>query len=107
LTVEVLSALFRRLFLEMLVAAHDAGQLQFFGDQVGLADKAAFEAYLRATGARYPLGLRGLAIHWAPWTQGNRGSQETQQTLVCIHHPDRNCETSDTILCQTLLKGLP
>jgi hypothetical protein len=46
LTVEVLSALFRRLFLEMLVAAHDAGQLQFFGDHVGLADKAAFDAYL-------------------------------------------------------------
>ena len=46
LTVEVLSALFRRLFLEMLVAAHDAGHLQFFGDHVGLADKAAFDAYL-------------------------------------------------------------
>ncbi len=45
LTVEVLSALFRRLFLEMLIAAHDAGRLQFFGDQ-RLADKAAFEAYL-------------------------------------------------------------
>jgi hypothetical protein len=29
LTVEVLSALFRRLFLEMLVAAHHAGRLQF------------------------------------------------------------------------------
>ena len=46
LPVEVLSALFRRLFLEMLVAAHDAGHLQFFGDHVRLADKAAFEAYL-------------------------------------------------------------
>jgi hypothetical protein len=46
LTVEVLSALFRRLFLEMLVAAHDAGRLQFFGCQVRLADKAAFDAYL-------------------------------------------------------------
>jgi len=46
LTVEVLSALFRRLFLEMLTAAHDAGRLQFFGDHVRLADKAAFEAYL-------------------------------------------------------------
>ena len=43
---EVLSALFRRLFLEMLVAAHDAGRLQFFGDHVRLADKAAFDAYL-------------------------------------------------------------
>jgi hypothetical protein len=46
LPVEVLSALFRRLFLEMLVAAHDAGHLQFFGDHVRLADRAAFEAYL-------------------------------------------------------------
>ena len=46
LPVEVLSALFRRLFLEMLVAAHDAGHLQFFGDHARLADKAAFKAYL-------------------------------------------------------------
>ena len=46
LTVKVLSALFRRLFLEMLVAAHDAGRLQFFGDHVQLADKAAFDAFL-------------------------------------------------------------
>jgi len=28
------------------VAAHDAGRLQFFGDHVGLADKAAFDAHL-------------------------------------------------------------
>ena len=46
LPVEVLSALFRRLFLEMLVAAHDAGRLQFFGDHGRLADQAAFKAYL-------------------------------------------------------------
>ena len=46
LTVKVLSALFRRLFLEMLTAAHDAGRLQFFGDHVRLANKAAFKAYL-------------------------------------------------------------
>ena len=47
LTVEVLSALFRRLFLEMLCAAHKAGQLLFFGNLVPLAEKAAFEAYLK------------------------------------------------------------
>src|ERR1700704_2931054 len=46
LTVQVLSALFRRLFLEMLVATHHAGRLQFFGDHARLADKAAFRAYL-------------------------------------------------------------
>jgi hypothetical protein len=47
LTVEVLSALFRRLLLEMLVAAHHAGRLQFFGAHARLVDKAAFAAYLR------------------------------------------------------------
>ena len=47
LPVEVLSALFRRLFLQMLAATHDAGGLQFFGDHARLADKAAFEAYLK------------------------------------------------------------
>jgi len=46
LAVQVLSALFRRLFLEMLVATHHAGRLQFFGDHARLADKAAFKAYL-------------------------------------------------------------
>ena len=46
LPVLALSALFRRLFLEMLVQAHDAGRLQFFGAHAGLADTAAFEAYI-------------------------------------------------------------
>ena len=46
LTVEVLSALFRRLLLQMLVAAHDAGRLQFAGEHARLADKATFKAYL-------------------------------------------------------------
>jgi hypothetical protein len=32
LPVKLLSQLFRRLMLEMLLAAHDAGRLQFFGD---------------------------------------------------------------------------
>jgi len=44
---KVLSRLFRRLFLQMLVAAHEGGQLQFFGDNGTLADKAAFDAYLK------------------------------------------------------------
>ena len=47
LPVEVLSALFRRLFLDMLLAAHAAGRLQFFGALAPLADKAAFAAHLR------------------------------------------------------------
>jgi Putative transposase/Transposase zinc-binding domain len=46
LPVQVLSALFRRLFLEMLLSAHAAGHLQFFGDHVPLSRNAAFRAYI-------------------------------------------------------------
>src|SRR5450759_87674 len=46
LPVKVLSRLFRRLMLEMLLAAHDAGRLQFFGDHAHLVGNAAFKAYL-------------------------------------------------------------
>jgi hypothetical protein len=46
LPVRVLSRLFRRLFLTMLLAAHKAGRLQFFGGHAALADAQAFAAYL-------------------------------------------------------------
>src|SRR3981189_2944171 len=46
LPVRVLSRLFRRLFLEKLIAAHQAGRLSFFGDHAALADAQAFAAYL-------------------------------------------------------------
>jgi hypothetical protein len=46
LPVRVLSRLFRRLFLEGLVAAYEAGELQFFSDLVALKDREAFQAYL-------------------------------------------------------------
>jgi len=45
--VKVLSALFRRLLLEKLVAAHTAGELQFFAKHARLTDSKAFAAYLR------------------------------------------------------------
>jgi hypothetical protein len=46
LPVRVLSRLFRRLFLQKLVAAHAAGELQFFGNLASLKDVHAFAAYL-------------------------------------------------------------
>ena len=46
LPVKVLSARFRRLFLEALEQAHAAGQLQFFAELAGLSDPAAFARYL-------------------------------------------------------------
>ena len=46
LPVFVLSALFRRLILEKLVAAHAAGKLAFFGVYAALADPARFDVFL-------------------------------------------------------------
>jgi hypothetical protein len=46
LSVRVLSRLFRRRFLEELVARHRAGQLKFFGEQITLADAKAFARWL-------------------------------------------------------------
>ena len=46
LPVRVLSRLFRRLFLEGLVALHNAGRLAFLGDLAPLAEKRAFDAKL-------------------------------------------------------------
>ncbi len=46
LPVKVLSRLFRRLFIEGLVALHRTGQLALFGDQAELADANAFAAWL-------------------------------------------------------------
>jgi hypothetical protein len=46
LPVRVLSRLFRRMFLEMLNAAHRAGQLQFFGEHAPLLDPRRFAAFL-------------------------------------------------------------
>jgi hypothetical protein len=47
LPVRVLSRMFRRLFLEKLIAAHQAGRLSFFADHAPLAACKAFAAYLR------------------------------------------------------------
>ena len=46
LPVRVLSRLFRRFFLNRLMALHEAGHLVFFGAQAGLADRRAFAAHL-------------------------------------------------------------
>jgi hypothetical protein len=48
LSVDVLSRLFRRLFLEALTAAYQAGRLEFFADQAGLAEPARFKGFVAA-----------------------------------------------------------
>jgi len=50
LPVRVLSKLFRRLMLTKLAAAHEAGQLRFFGAHAHLADAKALAAFLAPLG---------------------------------------------------------
>lgn len=60
LHVRVLSRLFRRLFIEGLLALHRAGELAFFGDLTGLANPQAFAAYLA------PLRKREWVVYAKP-----------------------------------------
>jgi hypothetical protein len=66
LPVRILSRLFRRLFLERLRDAFEAGQLCFFNDLAGLADPAAFSARLA--------GLR--RIEWVVYAKPPFGGPE-------------------------------
>jgi hypothetical protein len=52
LPVRVLSRLFRRLFLEALNAAFEAGRLHFFGDIAELLDPQSFARRMKAAGRR-------------------------------------------------------
>src|SRR5438270_1244394 len=60
LSVRVLSRLYRRLFLERLQAAFNAGMLNFFGELAGLVKPAAFATHLRpcarSNGSSMPSG---------------------------------------------------
>ena len=47
LSFSVLSQLFKRLFLEKLIKAHDDRVLNFYGEHAGLADRVTFDAFLK------------------------------------------------------------
>ena len=59
LSVLVLSRLFRRLSLERLTAAHQAGRLEFFADQAALTEPAAFKAHHQGAVGTYGLASIG------------------------------------------------
>jgi hypothetical protein len=60
LSVHVLSRRFRRRFLEMLLAAHQDGQLNFFGALADLAEARAFRAFLA------PIRKQKWVVHAKP-----------------------------------------
>ena len=79
LPVRVLSKLFRRLMLEKLAAAHEAGKLQFFGTHAHLADAEAFAAFLA------PLGKK----RWFVYAKRPFAGPEGRARLSVALHPPR------------------
>ncbi|MDP6689035.1 MAG: transposase zinc-binding domain-containing protein, partial [Alphaproteobacteria bacterium] len=86
LPVRVLSRLFRRLFLDKLVTAHQTGQLQFFADHTGLAERDAFAAYLE------PL----RKIEWVVYLKGI-STGDFGEALAALLGPDAPGLTASTI----------
>jgi hypothetical protein len=70
LHVRVLSRLFRRLFIEGLMALHRAGELVFFGDLAGLSEPQAFAAYLAPLRKNRMGSLCKTTLRW---TRGGAG----------------------------------
>ena len=82
LSVEVLSRLFRRLFLERLTAAYQAGRLAFFADHAGLAEPARFKAWLAALQDR--MGGLCQATFWR--------TRRRPRLPVPLHAPGGYCQ---------------
>ena len=77
LPVEVLSCLFRGLFLAKLVAAHRAGRLKFYGVHARLDNIRAFKAYLA------PL----RKIDWVALCQSVRSADRRPCSPICRATP--------------------
>jgi hypothetical protein len=83
LAVRVLSRLFRRLLLQMLDNAHEAGQLQFFGEHAVLIDPRRF--------ARYLAPLR--KVEWVVYSKRPLGGPKAVLTYLALHPPGRHFQS--------------
>ena len=117
LPVRVLSRLFRRLFLAMLVAAHQAGRLQFFATHAALADPAAFAAFLAplrrsewVVYSKKPFGgpeavLAYLSRYTHRVAISNRRLIAVDETGVTFKYKDYRIEGPDRYKTMTLATG--
>ena len=79
----VLSRLFRRLFLEKLVKAHDDGPLNFYGEHAGLADRATLRCLPQAAAQDQLVRLRQGSV---------RRTRSGAGLPVALHPPRRDLE---------------
>ena len=114
LPVRVLSRLFRRLFLQMLDAAHSDGRLKIFGAHTGLADKDQFARFLKplrksewVVYAKQPFGgpeavLAYLARYIHRIAISNRRLIKADETGVTFKWKDYRVEGQDRYKTMTL-----
>ena len=117
LPVRVLSRLYRRLFLEMLIAAHKADRLQFFNGHAALADFKTFAAWVSAlrqiewvTYAKRPFGgpepvLAYLSRYTHRIAISNRRLVAWDDTGVTFKWKDYRLDGSDRYKTMTLAVG--
>jgi hypothetical protein len=117
LAVRVLSRLFRRLVLHMLIAAHQAGRLQFFGPQAALADTNTFAAFLlplrRSQWVVYSKkpfgGPQAVLAYLARYTHrvaiSNRRLIAADETAVTFKYKDYRIEGPERHKTMTLATG--
>ena len=97
LPVRVLSRLFRRLFLERLLAAHQASRLKFFGDHAALADAQSVRGLSRTAApsrmgglcqapVRRATGRAGLSVALYP-SRRHRQQPADRLRPRCCHFP--------------------
>ena len=101
LSVHVLSRLFRRLFLELLQQAFDAGQLHFFTSLLQLHDPAAFAAYLD------PLRQAEWVVYAkAPFAGPQQISTTSDATLIASPFPTIVFWTSKMVRCNSATRTI-
>ncbi len=101
LSVHVLSRLFRRLFLELLQQAFDAGQLHFFTSLLQLHDPPAFAAYLA------PLRQAEWVVYAkAPFAGPSKYSITSDATLIASPFPTIVFWTSKMVRCNSATRTI-
>ena len=117
LAVRVLSRLFRRLIIEMLIAAHANGNLVFFGQHAALAYADAFAAFLAplkrtewVVYAKKPFGgpeavLAYLSRYTHRVAISNRRLVAADATTVAFKYKDYRVDGLDRVKTMTLATG--
>ena len=100
LPVRVLSRLFRRLFLEYLQKAFDAGKLRFFSSLEPLRESRAFRRYLAPL--RQARSAAPSGVGRASSMDRSRSSNTSDAIRIASPFPTIACATSRTARCASL-----